>query len=74
MGFQPVAILDASLHEDVLVVVPSVSQRHAPRYWERGYSEYCRTEMELAEQRGVPRQRARVRGADDALGYRTSRW
>jgi hypothetical protein len=46
MGFQPVAILDASLHEDVLVVVPSVSQRHAPRYWERGYGEYCREEME----------------------------
>jgi hypothetical protein len=31
-------ISNASLHEDLLVVVrASLSQRHTPRYWERGY-------------------------------------
>jgi len=42
-------ISNASLHEDFLVVVGSnLSQQQEPRYWERGYWEYCRWEMELA--------------------------
>ena len=41
-------ISNASLHEDFLVVVhASLSQRKARRYWERGYRDYCREEMEL---------------------------